>query len=302
MKQFVTGLVLVIAIAATTYMQTKFLSERPTILKLGPVPHAGLLKTLAGEHRTSLAMRSVIRVMFYFGSFFEPDDNRLQDSPEYFNMFQHLVTSVKLDPYNIDAYYFSQAAFTWEIGQAKAVNELLDYGMQYRTWDYWLPFYAGFNAAYFLKDYAKAAEYMRIAAEMSNNSLFTNLAARYFHEAGEAGLGLVFLETMAKGAKSEKVRRIYELRIEALKAVRQIEEAMKEFVLKYNKRPAELNILVENNLLLDIPRDPYGGEFYLDESGKVRTTSQFALTSGDPENSKKSLETVDSINYQKDNH
>ena len=143
-------------------------------------------------------------------------------------MFQHLEHAVKIDPYNMDAYYFAQAAFTWETGHAKDVNKLLDYGIKYRTWDYWLPFYAGFNAAYFLKDYPTAAKYMQTAAEMSNNSLFSRLAARYFHESGEAGLGLVFLETMAKGAKTEGIRNIYEKRIEAFKSVRLIEEAMVE--------------------------------------------------------------------------
>ena len=29
-------------------------------------------------------------------------------------------------------------------------------------------------------------------------------------------------------------------------------------------------------LLVSLPADPYGGEFYFDEAGKVRTTSKFA--------------------------
>ena len=301
MKNAVIGLVLLIAIAVTTSLQSDFLRHRPTILKLGPVPHAGLLKALAGEHGTALAVRSITRVMFYFGSFFDPDENRLQKFPEYFSMFKHLEHAIKLDPYNMDAYYFSQAAFTWEVGHAKEVNKMLEYGMKYRTWDYLLPFYAGFNAAYFLHDYKIAAEYMQIAAEMSNNPLFTRLAARYFHESGQAGLGLVFLETMAKGAQSEKIRRIYETRITALKAVKLIEDSIAEYVSLYNEEPELLTRLVDVGLMQSIPQDPYGGDFYIDGTGKVRTTSNFAIKADEAYSTKELLELDDTLQDKKEN-
>jgi len=298
LKQLAFGLVLLSTIAVTTYFQSEILRQRPTVLKLGPVPNAEVLKALAGEHRVSLALRSVARVMFYFGSFFDPNDNRLQKFPEYQSMFKHLENAVKIDPYNMDAYYFAQAAFTWEVGHAKDVNKMLDYGMQYRTWDYWLPFYAGFNAAYFLKDYATAAKYMQIAAKMSNNSLYTRLAARYFNEAGKSGLGLAFLETMAKGARNETVKGIYEKRIAAYKSLRRIEDAVASFVAKTGKQPDKLATLVRAGLMQEIPQDPYGGEFYLDATGKVRTTSDFAMMS---ENSTASpdLQGTGDINKQK---
>jgi len=71
-------------------------------------------------------------------------------------MYNTLVTAVKLDPYNMDAYYFAQSAFTWEVGRVKEVNSVLEYGMKYRTW-IGSCFFVGFNEAYFLKNYAKAA-------------------------------------------------------------------------------------------------------------------------------------------------
>lgn len=281
LKRFFTGLILLTVLAFVTIQQADMLRQRPTVLKLGPVPNAGLLKALAGEHRVSMAFHSIVRVMFYFGSFFEERFNRIQKTPEYFSMYRHLDNSVRIDPYNMDAYYFSQAAFTWELGRAKEVNKMLDYGMQYRTWDYLMPFYAGFNSAYFLKDYAKAAKYMKRAAEISKNSLFTTLAARYFHEAGESELGLVFLETMAKNAQTLKVKKIYDRRIAAFKAVRQIESAVGEFRAIHTKPPESLEDLVDSGLLPDIPQDPYGGEFYLSQEGKVGTTSKFAMSGDD---------------------
>jgi tetratricopeptide (TPR) repeat protein len=278
LKRLLAGIALLALLVIVTINQSDMLRHRPTVLKLGPAPNAALLKALVGEHSVPLAFRNVVRVMFYFGSFFEDHLNRIQKVPEYYGMYKHLESSVQLDPYNMDAYYFSQAAFTWELGRVKEVNQLLDYGMKHRTWDYWLPFYAGFNSAYFLKDYATAAGYMKKAAEISGNSLFTTLAARYFHEAGESDLGLVFLESMARDTQRPEVKAIYEKRITALQGVRAIESAIGAFRVVHKNSPLSLPILVQEGFLQEVPRDPYGGEFYLSEDGKVLSTSKFTLS------------------------
>jgi len=176
----------------------------------------------------------------------------------------------------MDTYYFMQAAFTWELGRARDVNKVLAYGMKYRTWDYQLPFYIGFNSAFFLKDYNKAAVNMKRAAELSGNQLYTTLAARYFYESGQTDLGIAFLETMEKEAKDKDVRRVYELRLNALHAVKSLENSVGKFRTMFNRLPADLNELVVSKIISNIPADPYGGKFYLDPDGKIRTTSKLA--------------------------
>jgi tetratricopeptide (TPR) repeat protein len=256
---------------------TDYMKNRPVALKLGYMPEAEVLKLTLGDYRYLAAQIAVVKVLFYFGSLVERVEHQVSLPPEYFNMFKTLQTAVKLDPYNMDAYYFTQAAFTWELRRIKEVNDMLDYGMEYRTWDYNLPFYAGFNAAYFLKDYKTAAEYMEKAARISGEPLFTNLAARYFYEAGVSDLGIIFLDTMQKGARDAKVRNIYELRKTALLAVKRIEEGVKRFMEVHSRQPRDLAELVSTGIMRDIPADPYGGKFYLDERGAVRSTSKFAF-------------------------
>ena len=128
---------------------------------------------------------------------------------------------------------------------------------------------------------------------MSKNSLFTTLAARYFHEAGESELGLVFLENMVENAQTSHVKNIYERRIAAFKAVRQIEAAADEFREIYATIPESLAVLVDNGLLPDVPEDPYGGQFYLSQEGKVRTTSKFAMIADDFNSDLEESEEVD---------
>lgn len=270
---------LLAAYAALVIPFSSYLKNRPVALKLGYVPDARVLKVAAADHRFLLAELSVVKVLFYFGTLFEKTPNRIAEKPEYFNMYRTLETAVKLDPYNMDAYYFTQAAFTWELGRAKDVNKMLEYGMKYRTWDHMLPYYAAFNHAYFLKDYKSAALLMRKAAEISGDPLMATLAARYFHEANQSDLGIIFLETMEKGAKDKNVKKVYVTRKKALLAVMSLNDALSGYRKEYQRMPEDLSELVAAGFIDALPPDPYGGRFYLSEDGIIRSTSKFAFRS-----------------------
>lgn len=246
---------------------------------MGYLPEAKVLKFMVADHRNLVSEWAVLKVLFYYGGLME-GGNEIQlfsVPPEYYSMFRTLQTALRLDPYNMDAYYFAQAAFTWDVGRIKEVNNMLDYGMRYRTWDYQLPFYAGFNAAYFLKDYAGAAEYMKKAAQLSGDPLFTNLAGRFFYESGREDLGIVFIKSMEKGTRDRKVKKLLQMRIEALEAVHVIRTAVKNFTSRYGRLPQTVDELVHKGLLVSVPLDPYGGKFFVTADGVVESTSKFAL-------------------------
>ncbi|WP_027714747.1 hypothetical protein [Desulfuromonas sp. TF] len=272
---------LVVAYALLISPFTQYLKNRPVEVKLGYLPHPQLLRVASGEHRPTVAGLAVVRVLFYFGTILQKLQENVVIQPEFYNMYKTLQGAVHVDPYNMDAYYFAQAAFTWEVGRVNEVNHLLEKGVAHRTWDPWLPFYLGFNYAYFLNDYSKAASYMQHAAEISGNPLFAQLAARYFYESEQSAMGLAFLETMIRTSKDKVVRQAYELRYEALTAVTVIEGALEVFRTRFGELPSELSLLVRSGLLSELPADPYGGTFYLDEQGKVRSTSQFVTSSND---------------------
>jgi len=256
---------------------TKYMLERPIAVKIGYLQDAKVVKLLVADQRYLVAQYAVGKVLIYYGTLIEKLKQRVIIPPEHGDMFRMMQTAVELDPYNMDAYYFSQAIFAWETGHAYEVNELLDYGMRYRRWDYQLPFFAGFNSAYFLKDYASAARYMKTAAELSQNPLLINLAARYLYESDQSEFGIYFLESMLKTTLNPKMKVMYELRIDALKAVISIKMAARQYVDKFGIPPASLKQLQAAGILIEIPQDPYGGEFYLEQNGTVRSTSKFAM-------------------------
>jgi hypothetical protein len=236
-----------------------------------PVSSAVLKATTCDQHLLA-GQYLMIKVITFFGGVEAPQLRR----NDYFLMFKNVNTAVKLDPYNIDAYYFAQAALTWEVGEYRAANDLLEYGMQYRSWDWYLPFFAAFNYSYFLHDFSSAARYYRKAAELSGSDLFMRLASRQLYEAGRTDEAIAYLKVMIRSAKKEALRRMLGKRLAAMVAVRELERARDAFLEREGRRPTALDELVRQGYLAAVPRDPYGGTFYLDRNGMVRSTSKFA--------------------------
>lgn len=252
-----------------------YMANRPVVVRLGYVPSAEILKLVAGDQKTFIAELSIVKLIFYFGSLVEEWKKKIMIPPEYYNMFKTAQTAVKLDPYNMDAYYFSEAAFTWEVGHAADVNKMLIYGMKFRSWDWYLPYFVGFNSAYFLKDFNTAPIYMKKAAELSGNQLFTQLSARYFYESDKNKLAIDFLKNMIAKENDKKIKNAYSLRLAAIEHTLRIETAIEKYKEKFKRSPKNLNQLVLSRILKEIPHDPYGGKFFLDEKGKVRSSSNF---------------------------
>lgn len=256
----------------TSYMRNKPIEE-----KLGYVPSIKVMKPLSADQKESAAAALVFKVLLYYGDVIvKVLPSGKSPPPDLQGMSRLLHNVVQLDPYNMDAYYFAQSFLTWDAKQFTVANNLLKYGMKYRTWEPELPFFAGFNYAFFLGDYAKAAEYYKKAGDLSGSDLQIRLAGRYLQQSGQTDLAIAYLAGMVKGAKSAAVRKSYHVRLTAFREVRRIELARDRFHQEKNRLPDSVGQLVQAGYLTPAPVDPYGGRFYL-MSGKVETTSKFAF-------------------------
>jgi len=254
-----------------------YMRSKPVVEKLGVLPRVEVLQFVAADQKQLLAASLVMKVMMYFGGLMDNEPGKYKVPPDYQSMSRIIHGSVKLDPYNMDAYYFSQALLVWDVGAYRIATDLLVYGMQYRTWDWYLPFFAGFNSAYFLKDYQNAAKFYQKAAELSGESLFATLAGRYMQKSGQTELAIAYLATMAKSARNQAIRQSYLIRLKALQAVRVLELARDSYQQATGRLPATVDELAGNGYLARIPADPYGGKFYFEPDGRVATTSEFTF-------------------------
>jgi len=257
---------------------TAYMKQKPIEEKLGYLPSTNVLRYASADHKELVGALLIMKVIMYFGGIAEKQQtNVIVQPPDYARMSGILHGAVKLDPYNMDAYYFAQSFLTWEVKQYKIANELLDYGMKYRTWDWMLPFFAGFNSSYFLKDYAAAAKYYQRAGELSGADLSKLLAGRYMQESGQTELAITYLSAMEKGERNLAVKKNYQIRLSAFKEARRIEVARDRFKEARGQLPTTVEQLLQGGFLAPAPVDPYGGQFYLEPDGKVATTSKFAF-------------------------
>jgi len=263
---------------------TLAMEQKPYVEKLGLIPNPGVLQALFPNYQELLAASILSKVILYYGSLTEHLDHpgKVIYAADYPAMSRTVHAALRLDPYNMDGYYFGQSILAWDAKQYKLASDLLEFGMQYRTWDWQLPFFAGFNYAYFLKNKAKAAEMYMRAGELSGATLFKTLAGRYLQEAGETRMAIDYLLTLAENTRNPAVEQTLQVRIAAFKSVLAIEEARDRFMEERGSPPANIAGLVMAGFLEGEPVDPYGGQFYFDENHRVRTTSKFAFAGTRP--------------------
>jgi tetratricopeptide (TPR) repeat protein len=256
---------------------THSMRSKLVVEKLGVLPRVEVFSFVSADHKQLVAASLVMKVMMYFGGLMDNTPGQYKIRPDYQTMSRMIHGSVKLDPYNMDAYYFAQALLVWDAHAYKVATDLMAYGMKYRTWDWYLPFFAAFNSAYFIKDYQTAAKYYKLAADLSGEPLYATLAGRYMQQTGQTEMAIAYLSAMAKTAKNEAIRQGYMTRLNALKVVRVIEVARDSYTAMNGKLPTTISEMVSRGYLTGIPSDPYGGVFYLEADGRVATTSDFTF-------------------------
>ena len=217
------------------------------------------------------------QLIFYNSMFFVGNLEKPPSLSTLRELYHTLDTVTYLDPYNMDGYYFANGMLSWNPSLLEPLDTLLLRGMAHRPWDWQLPFFYGFNQFYFLKKPKEAAGYFERAYQLNpKNTFLPTFIARLYYQADATEAAIAFLEEMIRTTENEKLKKFMLVRLEALQAVSLLEHAVKLYVDKYKTKPRSLEDLVDRGLLKEIPSDPYGGEFYLNEKGRVRTTSNFA--------------------------
>jgi len=219
-----------------------------------------------------------LRTIVFYGSTLTGTGRRKVTDSEFNWMNSMLTTTTDLDPYFLDPYYFANATLTWDGHKVRETNVLLEKGVRYRDWDYWLPFYLGFNHFYFLGDNEKAAGYLMDASRKPGASpFFGHLGARLAYRSNKVENAITFMEGILETIQDKTMHHDYELRLEALKSILYLDKGLAAYKAKTGRTPSRLAELREQGVIDRIPQDPYGGEFYIDKDGAVKTTSNLMM-------------------------
>lgn len=191
-------------------------------------------------------------------------------------LWGQLMACVELDPYFLDPYLLGNANLTWGGGLVVEANQLLERGVEFRHWDWTLPFFVGFNNFYFLKDNAEASRYlMESSLRPGASPMVATLAARMAYEGQRTETAISYLQGILVQTQDLETREQYGKRLKALQGIHLIEQAVDGYRERFNRDPETIEALLVARMLFSLPEDPYGGRFYLDAEGQVKTTSNF---------------------------
>lgn len=233
-----------------------------------------ILKVMSLEFKGLTSDIMFLRAIVFFGGLLERGNIQETKKWEWRWIHDTLNASTDLDPYFYDPYYFGEAQLTWGPNMIREVNVMLDKGIRHREWDWMLPFFVGFNHFYFLQENDKASDYLMEASKRPGaSSQLASLAIRLAYKGRRTENAIVFIEQMLKEEKNESVRKDFETRLEALKGILLLERAVGVYKDKFGIALFSLKDLITAGIIAQLPEDPYGGEFYIDREGNIKTTS-----------------------------
>ncbi len=262
-------LILFFFIVAYTVTFTYVKTYRDSLRKGEPLlylPPEEVMQIISLDYKNLVSELLFFRAIVYFG-----DKLETRIMPNWHWIHRALDTSTYLDPYNIDSYYFAEAVLTWDARMPKEANMLLEKGAKFRKWDWYIPFFIGFNSFYFLKDNKEAAKWFSEAAKI--NKEIAPIAAKFYYKINETAFAIVFLKNMYEDAKNENVRKAISIRLDAMEKMLSLEKAISQYKERFDKMPDKLENLIEEGIINRLPQDPYGGVFFMDKDGRVNTTS-----------------------------
>ena len=176
-----------------------------------------------------------------------------------------------LNPHHEDNYYVASATLPWN-GQVDAAQTVLRRASLARPFDYQPAFYYAFNLVHFKGDAAGASEWLRTAAtklpDDDERLTMENFAARWLDRADDLGLAIAVVESMAGQAKRTDFRNYLLQRVQRLRDLVALRKAADDFQQKTGKPPKKLEQLVTAGYMANLPVDPFGFGYALDEKGR----------------------------------
>jgi tetratricopeptide (TPR) repeat protein len=236
---------------------------------VGIVPKASTLRWISLGHPTLAANLLWLRAVQYIG---EP-----RGSERGWDKLYPLVDTITdLDPRHGYAYQVAGTLLS-TFGHVPESSAILEKGTRALPDRYILPYLRAFNAFYYDDDWTTAGRFAEISARSPGAPphVRQNVLA-YYVKGHRADAAVAFLEQSLAEAKDPETRKAVEGQLkQALLEhdAARLDEAVEKWRNRYVIGPLFLEQLVGENLLPAIPADPHGGELYVDEDGRVRSTA-----------------------------
>ena len=184
-------------------------------------------RILAFGYKGVLSDFEFLKITTFLGEHFLHKTELSEEDWHYFKNSVEVVTD--LDPYFLDPYFLAEGLMTWDAGEIKEANRLLEKGVSHRTWDWRLPYFVGFNNFYFLHDYDQGAKYVMAASRIPGApNYLPTLAARLAYYAEKPETAILFLREMIAESQDPQLLKSLKTRLLALEESGPIGKGRKE--------------------------------------------------------------------------
>ncbi len=232
-------------------------------------PSGSALRAISMGLRAPLADLVWLRFIQYYG------EHRMTDVR--FDLLYHILDILTtLDRRFTYAYTLGSLMLTHDAQRPDQARQLLKKGMHENPEEWRLPFIYGFIHYAFLAEYEVARTYFRIA---STKPEAPDVAQRWaafvtYVKLGDLKTALALWLDLYNNTENPEEKTLATYYIQKIKMKLDIEdlnESVAEFRKIYGRMPHYLGELVNRGLLLSIPDEPHGEQYYLKE-GAVHST------------------------------
>lgn len=228
------------------------------------------LKKLSLGYEQMLADIYWLRAIQYFGS---DKVDMTEKDPE--TLYQYFDIITDLDPKFVNAYRFG-GTFLGEpipmgLGDLERAFKLYDKGRKNNPDNFRLPLEQAFLYYLYTDQYKKSAELFREAADKPGLSDFRSatirgMAAAALSRGGERDMAkqiwkYIYETTDNEGRREFALRNLKE--INTKEKEEELTKILREYIQKTNNIPDDLEALLENGYINEIPRDHAGNEFII---------------------------------------
>ncbi|MBO4698342.1 hypothetical protein J5690_01860 [bacterium] len=270
----IVAIILIVATILPFYFVRKHLieNEKPKVETIAAYPEPDFAKIMFMGLNAFAADLLFARSQYYYGSHYVTDMT-------YLLLEQMIRVVLALNPSLEYAIPFGEAAISSMRTESaiESANSLLRLGHELYPDDYYYVFNQGYNYFIYLNDIERAYPLMYEAVNMKNApSRVIWLVNHIATMGGGYRLGYEYTKERLEKTKDKNMRDQFEKELQHFANLIVLSEAAEEYYKKYKKSPdKELKELVKSNLIKEIPKDVYGGEYYYDEKDRiVKTTTQ----------------------------
>ena len=274
---YLLSAVLIVFLAASAlhfHLYKNYQSQGSFITSMLYLPSGKYLKPASFGYHTLLADFIYLWSIQYYG------DPGFHPKMEYLKHTYDLIT--ELDPQYLDAYQTGALFMFYEGRNPMAGLQLLEQGMERNPTEWILPMEAGFYCHMNLKRHDLAAQYFERATKIPGTIAFAKRAlASMKFKSGDRVAALALWSEIYETAETPSIKQtayqhVHDLRV--LIDVDTIRNAIREYQHAAGRPPLNLEQLVSNGYLKQVPVDPDGNAYSYDpRTGYVSYSSQLTL-------------------------